>query len=95
MTYKLPFGLKQKPVRHYFDGGSISFSCREGKLFATLTITTRSKRGVADSDGSRLTIIGFDKWKYNTAEVTSKEQLNKLLSAKTFSEIPTIEVVSQ
>lgn len=32
MTYKLPFGLKQKPLNHYFENGVIKFSCREGKL---------------------------------------------------------------
>lgn len=95
MTYKLPFNLKQKPVRKYFEGGSISFSCRDQKLYATLTITKRSRSGIIDSDGINLIIRGgFNKWKYGTIEVTSKEQLDKLLSIKNISELPTIEVVS-
>ena len=94
MTYSLPFGLKQKPLRHYFENGSISFSCKEGKLYATLTITTRSKNKKIDSNGSSLIMLGFNKWKYDTIEVKTKELLNKLLSAKTLNEIPTIEVVN-
>ena len=92
--YKLPFNLKQKPVRKYFEGGSISFSCRDQKLYATLTITKRSGSGIIESDGINLIIKGgFKKWKYGEIEVKSKEQLNKLLSIKNFSEIPTIEAV--
>lgn len=33
MTYKLPFGLKQKPLNHYFSHGVVKFSCREGVLW--------------------------------------------------------------
>lgn len=36
MTYSLPFGLKQKPLKHYFENGVIKFSIIEGKLFYTV-----------------------------------------------------------
>ena len=36
MTYSLPFGLKQKPLNHYFEHGVIKFAVREGKLFYTV-----------------------------------------------------------
>lgn len=94
MTYKLPFDLKQKPVRKYFEGGSIHFSCTNGKLFATLTITKRAKNCQIESDGLNIIGFGFSKWKYGTIEVTSKEHLKKLLAVKSFSELPTIEVVT-
>lgn len=41
MTYSLPFGLKQKPLRHYFAGGSISFSVSNGELFYRVHYTIR------------------------------------------------------
>ena len=46
MTYKLPFDLKQKPVNKYFEGGVIKFSCREGKLFYTVKLISKSLNGV-------------------------------------------------
>lgn len=41
MTSKLPFGLKTKPTRRYFAGGSISFEASEGKLYWTVRLTTK------------------------------------------------------
>lgn len=76
MTYSLPFGLKQKPVRHYFNGGSIHFECIEGDLRYTVTITTKKTKS-----------------KLHTKWIYSKEQLDKLLSVKSLSELQTIEVV--
>ena len=32
MTYSLPFGLKQKPLNHYFEHGVIKFNVRDGVL---------------------------------------------------------------
>lgn len=45
MTYSLPFGLKQKPVNKYFEGGVIKFSCREGKLYYTIKQITKTGSG--------------------------------------------------
>ena len=36
MTYSLPFGLTQKPMNHYFNGGVIKFNVREGVLHYTI-----------------------------------------------------------
>ena len=76
MTYSLPFGLKQKPLTKYFEGGVIKFSIVEGKLFYTVKVINK---------GSNSKLFVY--------EVKSKEQLDQLLSIKTFSEIPTIEEV--
>ena len=76
MTYSLPFGLKQKPLNHYFEHGVIKFSVSEGKLY--FYIKQINKR----NSGSLLHGI-----------VKSQEHLDKLMSIKTISEIPTIEVV--
>lgn len=75
MSYQLPFGLKQKPLTKYFNGGVIRFNIVEGKLFYTIKVINRGTN-------SKLFVY----------EVKSKEQLDQLLSIKTFSEIPTIEV---
>ena len=45
MTYSLPFGLKQKPVNKYFEGGVIKFSCREGQLNFEVKQITKSTNG--------------------------------------------------
>lgn len=42
MTYSLPFGLKQKPLNHYFEHGVIKFSINEGKLFYTIKKITKN-----------------------------------------------------
>ena len=76
MTYSLPFGLKQKPLNHYFEHGVIKFSVQEGKLFFTVKAITKLTNGIIQQ-----------------SEVKSKAHLDKLLSIKTLSEIPTIEVV--
>ena len=45
MTYKLPFGLTQKPVNKYFEHGVIKFNVREGKLFYTIKQITKTGSG--------------------------------------------------
>lgn len=84
MTYSLPFGLKQKPVRKYFAGGSIGFECREGKLFYVIT-TTRTIHLIRPER--------YVKEKYPRKEVKNIEYLERLMSIKDISEIPTIEGV--
>ena len=39
-----PFWGKQKPLRHYFKNGSLSFSVKDKKLFCKVTLTTKSKK---------------------------------------------------
>ena len=76
MTYSLPFGLKQKPMTHYFEHGVVKFAVREGKLFFTIKQITKTVNG---------TVL--------KGEVKSKAHLDKLMSIKNLSEIPTIEGV--
>ena len=76
MTYSVPFGLKQKPLNHYFDGGVVKFSIDEGELHFLIKQIT--KKG-------NFTIY--------SGVITEKEQLDKLLSIKTLSELQTIEEV--
>ena len=38
----LPFGLKQKPLNHYFRNGVVRFSCREGTLFYQIKQITKT-----------------------------------------------------
>ena len=40
----LPFGLKQKPLPHYFEHGVVKFNMREGVMFYTITEITTSHR---------------------------------------------------
>lgn len=48
MTYKLPFGLKQKPVNHLLDMGEIRFSCRDEKLYyKAIAISKKTRFTVA------------------------------------------------
>lgn len=42
MTYKLPFGLKQKPLSHYFEHGVVRFNIQEGKLFYSIRKITKT-----------------------------------------------------
>ena len=42
MTYSLPFGLKQKPLSHYFEHGVIRFNIQEGKLHYTVRKITKT-----------------------------------------------------
>ena len=77
MTYRLPFGLKQKPVNKYFQGGVIKFSVKDGRLYYTIKLITKIQNS-----------------KLFSGNVRSKEHLDKLLSIKSISEIPTIEVVN-
>lgn len=77
----LPFGLTQKPVVKYFEGGSFHFSGRDGKLYYQLWTTIKK-------DGR------FYKTKYpELHEVISREHLNKLLAVKSLHELRTIEEV--
>ena len=46
MTYSLPFGLKQKPLNHYFEHGVIRFSINDGKLFFTVKVITKLTNGI-------------------------------------------------
>ena len=45
MTYSLPFGLKQKPVNKYFEGGVIKFNVREGVLYFQVKQITKKMSG--------------------------------------------------
>ena len=45
MTYSLPFGLKQKPVNKYFEGGVIKFNVREGVLHFQVKHITKKTSG--------------------------------------------------
>ena len=45
MTYSLPFGLKQKPVNKYFEGGVIKFSIREGVMHYQVKQITKQANG--------------------------------------------------
>lgn len=45
MTYKLPFGLKQKPLNKYIMHGVIKFSCREGMLHFEVRQITKDVNG--------------------------------------------------
>lgn len=75
----IPFGLKQKPLNHYFQNGVIRFSVKEGNLyFKVIQINPKFSATIFD-----YTLI------------KTKEQLDKLLSIRYVSEIPTIEVVQQ
>ena len=68
----LPFGLKQKPLNHYFEQGLIRFSIREGNLYYTCKTITKTFTGTIT----------------NNQLIKSKEQLDKLLAVKTIHEIP-------
>lgn len=46
MTYTLPFGLKQKPLSHYFAGGSVRFNIVEGDMRYIITHTTKTRKSV-------------------------------------------------
>lgn len=41
MTYKLPFGLKQKPVNKKFEHGQIHFSCNDGIMSFEVNYTDK------------------------------------------------------
>lgn len=45
MTYSLPFGLKQKPLNHYFEHGLVKFNVREGNLHFTIKQITKTVNG--------------------------------------------------
>ena len=45
MTYSLPFGLKQKPLNHYFEHGVIKFNVREGELHFQVKQITKQMNG--------------------------------------------------
>lgn len=85
MKYSLPFGLKQKPLRKYFAGGSIGFECREGKLFYVI-ITTRTIHLIKPER--------YVKEKYPKKEVKNIEHLERLMAIKSLNEIPSLEVVN-
>lgn len=42
MTYSLPFGLKQKPLPHYFENGVVRFYIREGELHFLIRKITKT-----------------------------------------------------
>ena len=46
MTYSLPFGLKQKPLNHYFEHGVIRFSINDAKLYFTVKAITKLTNGI-------------------------------------------------
>lgn len=48
--YKLPFGLKQKPVNKYFEHGVIKFNMMEGVMFYTIKKITKSINAVILKD---------------------------------------------
>lgn len=76
MTYQLPFGLKQKPLSHYVEGGIIRFNMLDGHLFYTVRKIDKTVNACLILD-----------------EIESKEELDRLLSAKSLHEIPSIEEV--
>ena len=45
MTYKLPFGLKAKPLPHYFEHGVIKFSMNEGTMHFQVKQITKESNG--------------------------------------------------
>lgn len=45
MTYKLPFGLKAKPLNHYFEHGVIKFSMNEGTMHFQVKQITKEANG--------------------------------------------------
>ena len=49
MTYSLPFGLKQKPLNHYFEHGVIKFNVREGQLHYSARLISKSINGSLSS----------------------------------------------
>ena len=77
MTYSLPFGLKQKPLPHYFEHGVVKFAMHEGTMHFTIKQITKKINA---------TIL--------KGKVKNIEHLERLMSIKTLSEIPTIEVVN-
>lgn len=77
----LPFGLKVKPQRHYFNGGSIHFQVENGTMYYEVTTTVKITRN------------NPFKLKYDRKEVMNKEHLDQLLKVKTFTEIPSLEIV--
>lgn len=85
----LPFGLKQKPLRHYFVNGSFSFECNEGKLYAILRITTKTNK----TKFPKFEVIS----KYHLDDLLNVKSLDKIPSLATtyeiMREIPTIEEV--
>lgn len=46
----LPFGLKQKPLNHYFENGLIKFNMTEGVMFYTIKKITKSINAVILKD---------------------------------------------
>lgn len=45
MTYTLPFGLKAKPLPHYFEHGVIKFSMNEGTMSFQVKQITKEANG--------------------------------------------------
>lgn len=79
MTYKLPFGLKQKPLSHKFEHGSIRFSMDEGTMHYDVWYIKRNR----------------PMFSVNTGIVKDKAHLDYLLSVKEFPiKIRSIEVVN-
>lgn len=42
ISMNLPFGLKQKPLNHYFEHGLVKFNMREGVMYYTVKKITKS-----------------------------------------------------
>lgn len=42
MTYSLPFGLKQKPLNHYFEHGVVKFNVQNGTMYYTVKQITKT-----------------------------------------------------
>lgn len=45
MTYSLPFGLKQKPLPHYFEHGVVKFNMQEGVMHFQVKQITKQMNG--------------------------------------------------
>lgn len=79
MTYKLPFGLKAKPLSHKFEHGSVRFSMDEGTMHYDVWYIKRGKPMFS-------VIRGI---------VKDKTHLDYLLSVKEFPiKIQALEIVS-
>lgn len=91
------FGLKIKPIRDYKDGCSLWFTIENGKMFCefmvtTRTITTRIMQGskVIDEIPKHA-----EKGEIQRFEVIDRPHLDKLLNAKTVSEVQALDAVKQ
>ena len=70
MTYTLPFGLKQKPLNHYFETGVIKFSIREHLMYFKISMITKTNNS--------LLITGHVQSKQHLEKLLSIKHLNEI-----------------